>query len=286
MDVVATLLSKSRNPEHLLLAAILRPAQTGEARILAMADTLNFDPNNPLIHWNFLSFCERFRSEPICRDPTIEDRAIEVDSSNGQLWARIAGYRANRGNMPAALDALKSAAAAPEFNEYWMEYIELFERGLAAATNAPYRERIIQASGMAAGLITNYNLIFEGCKTQAVESAEWLQLCTRLGERLEHEGRTMVSIRIGQSLQKRMYSISGDDEKRAAVEHRSKLGAKLMQDGYAKDGHVLLFRDDRVLAGYISEWASYGELRALQFLRNEVQRLRNVRGYDPCSFKG
>lgn len=282
-DVVATLLSKSKNPEHLLMAALLGTDRRSDARIFAMTETLNIEPNNPLILWNFLSSCERLPDAPICRDQNIENRAIAADSTNGQLWVRIGGIRANRGNMPAALDALKNAAAAPEFNEYWIEHVKLFERGLAAATNAPYRERIIQAISMAAGLITNYNLVFEGCKTQAVESAEWLQLCTRLGERLEHEGQTMVSNGIGQSLQRRMYSISGDEEKQAAAEHRSKLRTKIMRDGQSEDALVLLSRDDKVLAGYISELASYGEIRAFQFLSNEVQRLKNVPGYDPCS---
>ena len=251
--------------------------------MLAMTATLNVDPNNSLILWNFLNTCERMPDAPICRDQNIEDRAIAVDSRNGQLWARIAGFRANRGDMPAALDALKNATAAPEFNEYWMENVELFERGLAAATNAPYRIRIIQALVMTAGSMINYNLIFEGCEAQAVDSAEWLQFCTLLGERLEHEGRTMLSTAIGLSLQKRMYSIAGDEENRAAADHRAKLRAKLWRDGNSEDALVLLSRDDKVLTDYISEWAVYGELRAFQFLRNEVQRLRNIPGYDPCS---
>ncbi len=184
--------------------------------------------------------------------------------------------------MPAALDALKNASVAPGFNEYWMEHVELFERGLAAAGDASYRDRTVLAIGMAAAMVWNVNSVLNGCETQAVESVEWLQYCVRFAERLEHDGRTILSNAIGLKLQKTMYSISGDKEKEAAAEQRLGLIRESMRNGQSEDGQVLLTRDDRVLADYIMEWATFGELRAVQFLRNEVERLRNVSGYDPC----
>ena len=282
LGVIADLLSKSKNPEHLLMAALFGSDQMSEARIHTMTKTLRIDPDNPLILWNFLNSCSMLPHVPICRDQNIENRAIEVDSSNGQLWAKIAGFRIKRGNMPAALDALKNASVAPEFNEYWMEHVELFERGLAAAGDASYRNRTIQAVGMAAAMVWNIKSVLNGCETQAVESGEWLQYCVRFAERLERDGRTILSNVIGLKLQETMYSISGDEEKEAAAEQRLRLIRNSMRNGQSEDGQVLLSRDDRVLADYITEWATFGELRAVQFLRNEVERLRNVSGYDPC----
>ena len=142
--------------------------------------------------------------------------------------------------------------------------------------------RTIQAVGMAAAMVWNIKSVLNGCETQAVESGEWLQYCVRFAERLERDGRTILSNVIGLKLQETMYSISGDEEKEAAAEQRLRLIRNSMRNGQSEDGQVLLSRDDRVLADYITEWATFGELRAVQFLRNEVERLRNVSGYDPC----
>jgi hypothetical protein len=282
LGAVASELSQSRDPEHVLMAALYGQDPTDEAGVHKMTRALRSDPDNRLITWNFLQSCSQFPDTQVCLNHEIEKRAIEVDGSNGQLWSRIAGYRVKRGDMQGALEALSKAAVAPRFSDYRMEHIELFERGLAAAGNLSYRDRIVQAIGMQAALVSNEFYVMNGCKTMAPESAEWLSLCIRIGDRLESEGNSIYSIASGQSLQKKMYVISGDNEKEALVVERLDTTTQHMTQGISEDGQVLLWRDDHVLAQYISELATHGEIRALTFLSNEVERLENLEGYDPC----
>lgn len=116
----------------------------------------------------------------------------------------------------------------------------------------------------------------------AAESVKWVLQCLRFGERLERDGRSVHSMVVGLRLQKEMHSISGDHEEEALLEERLGLTGAAFRGGLSKDSEVLLSRDERVLADYISESAAHGELRALQFLNNEVERLKNLPGYDPC----
>ena len=281
-ESIASELSQSRDPEHLLMAALVGQDPTDEAGVHAMTRALRSDPDNRLILWNFLQSCSQFPGASMCLDHKIEDHAIEVDGSNGQLWARIAGFRAQRGDMRGALDALNKAVVAPRFTNYRMEHIELFERGLAAAGSMPYGDRIIQAIGMQAGLISNYSYVMTACKSMAPESVEWASQCARLGDRLERDGRSVYSIVIGQSLQKNMYLLSGDNEKEALVAKRLDTTKQYMLNALSKDGEALLSRDDQVLANYMSTSAIYGEINAFTFLNNEVERLKNLAGYGPC----
>ena len=282
LDVVVSNLSQSRNPEHLLMGALYGQESTDESGLHRMVRALRSDPGNRLILWNLLQSCSQFPDAPLCLNHEIEDRAIEVDGSNGQLWSRIAGYRVERGDMQGALEALNKAVVSPRFSDYQMEHMGLFERGLAAAGNTPYRDRIVEAIGMQVALVSNELHITNGCTSMARESAEWLLQCLRLGERLEGEGNSLYSIGVGQNLQKKMYLVSGDNEKEALVVERMDTTRQYMTKGISEDGQVLLWRDDQVLAQYISEWATYGQIRAFSFLSNEVERLKNLDGYDPC----
>lgn len=282
LDAVASALSQSRNPEHLLMVALYGQDPTDGAGVNAMTRALQSDPDNPLVSWNFLQSCSRFPDAQICLDHRMEEHAIDVDGSNGQLWARIAGYRAERGEMREALAALSQTVVAPRFTDYRMEHIELFERGLAAAGNLPYRSRIVQAIGMQAALVSNEFHTMTACNKMATESSEWLSHCARFGARLERDGRSFFSVLVGQRLQENMHSISGDSEKQASVLKRLERTRQYMENGLSVDGQVLLLHDDQVLANYISTSATYGEIEALTFLNNEVERLKNLAGYDPC----
>lgn len=282
LEIVAAALSESQDSGYRLMAALYWPDRGREAEFLALNTILEADPENRLIVWHLLTSCSRFPEFSQCTDDTIENRSINVDGSNGQLWARIAGFRIGRGDMSGALDALRNATAAPRFSDYKTEHIELFGRGLAAVGNAPYRGRVIQAIGMQAALASNEYEVVMACKKMAVESAVWLTQCLRLGERLERDGRSVSAVVAGQGLQKTMHSISGDSEQAALLEERRGLTREFLENGLSKDSGILLSRDEQALANYISELATYGELRALQSLKNEVERLKKLPDYNPC----
>lgn len=283
LQMVAARLADSDNPEHLLMAALFGTDRDSAERIDAIRRALIAAPDHPLIAWNFQAACSRLPEVPVCTDQNIEDLTIKVDSSNGQTWARIAGLRMKRGDLPGALEALKNATVAPEFNDYWLDHVELFERGLAAAGNPTYRARTAQAIGMAVAMASVDGQILDACRNEAVKSVNWLQQCLRYAERLEHSANTLLASSIGLSLQSSMYSISGDKEKQAATDSRQDKLRGIMRSGWFRDGQVVLIRDESVFAEYMAEWSTYGEVRALRFLQDEVQRLKQLPGYDPCT---
>lgn len=281
---VAQSLTHSENPEHLLLVALFGSGGEEKLSLSAMERALAADPDNSLTLWSFLASCSLHPEAAVCADGSIEKRAILADGNNGQLWGEIAGYRFERGDTAGAYDALTKANTAPQFNSYFIEYVELVERGLAASTDASYLERSIAASGIAAALVSKISPVLQGCKQQAAESAEWRQTCLEYGKRLENDGRSVWSTMFGTSLQKKMYEISGDTTKIAEANFRYQLIMDTVASINSQDGFVLLF-DEQVSADYMKEWSAHGEFRAMQFLQAEVVRLSQQPGYDPCKLK-
>ena len=281
----ASLLMHSQDPEHLLVAALIGFDRKSNEHFAAMESALAADPDNPLTLWNFLHACSLHLEETVCQDGSIEKRAVLADGSNGALWGRIAGYRFRRGDKMGAFDALLKANTAPQFNGYFIEHVEMGERSYAAATDSSYRERVMGAIGLAAGTVSNANGVYNLCKEHASESAEWLQLCIEYGKRLESDEGAILSALIGNAIQKTMYEMSGDAKEKTAATLRHRLITDAMNSGNSSDDQVLLLLDDKVLADYIAEWSAHGELRAMQFVKDEVVRLSQQPGYDPCKLK-
>lgn len=275
-------LKHSKDPEHLLMVALLGSGTTSKLGVSAMEKALAVDPDNLLTLWNFLDACSLHPEATVCANGSIEKRAILANGDNGLLWGKIADYRLERGDIAGAYGALIKATSAPWFNNYFIEHVEMLERGLAAATNYPYRKRITNAIGVAAAMPFMFYNVFQGCEEQAAGSAEWLQACIEYGKRLEHDGRTILSIGFGISLQRQMYEVAGDTTKIEQAVLRFRRIADTMESGYSDDGWVLLAYDDQVLADYMTEWSAHGELRAMQFVQEEVVRLSQQPGYDPC----
>lgn len=273
----------SKNPEHLLMAAMLGSEGTNKSGVSTLENALAADPDNRLTLWNYLDYCSFFRRVAVCADGSIEKRAIRADSGNGQLWGKIAGYRFGSGDIEGAYDALINANTSPRFNGYFIEHVEMFERGFAALTDAPYRKRITDAIGIAAIRPIFLNII-QSCKEQA-EAPKWRQVCLDYGKRLENDGRAVITMRIGILLQKEMYKMTADETMLKETDHRYRLITDTMESGYSDDGLVLLAYDDQVLADYMNEWSAHGEYRAMQFLQAEVVRLSKEPGYDPCMLR-
>ncbi len=273
-------LEKSTNPEHLALAAKLKDKEQSNQAISLILRALDADAENPVLLWSFMEICGRSPDAPICSSQSIENRVIKADYGNGMFWARIAGNRMQDGDLPGGLTALRIASTAPQITWYWIEQIEMYERGMAASFDTSYANRVLLAIGLAATSVMPYSPIFNACRSQATVSAEWFSECLSFGERLERDEKTLMSLSIGVSLQKAMYEISGDEEKLANAETRLEESRKIRS---TPDESLVVTRDERVLADYLSQVAAYGEIEAIEYLQKEVERLKSLPGYDPCA---
>ena len=263
-------LSASADAEHLLIAALASwRQQPGEAvKMLDRAAAL--DPRNPLVASQALQLC--LEIETCGRAPVeLERRLIAADKANALAWVQVARSRLKRYDEPGALAAMREAAAAAEVNEYFSDNVLLFERGLAASTDLPPFDRMTSAIGQAAAVYGGSFLIFPDCLERAKGSAEWRDVCLRLGQQLEHGGRTILAQTTGLNVQAKMYEYGGDTREQQEVEAR--------QGRFERGWSAFMFQtaraeqllDATVVRQYLETFESAGELAAMRYLAAEVE---------------
>ena len=263
-------LGASVDAEHLLIAALVSWAKQPDKAVMMLDRAAALDPRNPLIASQALGFC--LEVETCGRPPAeLERRLIAADKANALAWVEVARSRLRRHDEPGALAAMREAAAAPEVNEYFSSNVLLFERGLAASTDLAPFDRIPASIGHAAAVFSGSFLVFKDCLERAKGSAEWRDVCLRLGQQLEHGGRTILSQSIGMNIQAKMYEYGGDTREQRDVEVR--------QDRFESDWSALMditarsaqLRNATVARQYLETFESAGELAAMRYLAAEVE---------------
>lgn len=263
-------LGASADAEHLLIAALVSWAKQPDRAVVMLDRAAALDPRNPLIASQALGLC--LEVETCGRPPAeLERRLIAADKANALAWVEVARSRLRRDDEPGALAAMREAAAAPEVNEYFSSNVLLFERGLAASTDLAPFERITASIGHAAAVFSGSFLVFKDCLERAKGSAEWRDVCLRLGQQLEQVGRTILSQSIGMNIQAKMYEYGGDTREQRDVEVR--------QDRFESDWSALMditarsaqLRDATVARRYLETFESAGELAAMRYLAAEVE---------------
>jgi len=279
---IARRLSTSEDAEHLVVAAMLeRPKDAQRAfELLVRASTLA--PENPLVTWNLLQVCSRTGDVCAGRLNDIENQAIAADAGNAALWASMASIRQRRGDDDLALNALRMAAGAPEYNAYFGEHLLLYDRALAAAADRSSMYRIAAAWGYAAAASGAEIRVLADCSEQAESSILWRDYCRQLGETMARHGRTYLHTSVGLSLQSNMYGIAGGTQQQQRIDERH---AKLRQSiGRLSQGDIveIMSRDESLVRAYTDVFISSGELAAVNFAERDVERLKSMPDYDPC----
>ena len=263
-------LSASADAEHLLIAALVSWQKQPDKAVQMLDRAAAMDPRNPLVASQALELC--LEIETCGRSPAeLERKLIAADKANALAWVQVARSRLKRNDEPGALAAMREAAAAPEIKEYFTDNVLLFERGLAASTDLPPFDRIAAGIGHAAAVFSGSFLIFKDCLERAKGSAEWRDVCLRLGQQLEHGSRTILARTIGLNIQARMYEYGGDTREQQDVDAR--------YDRFKKDWSALTpqtirseqLRDATVARRYLETFESAGELAAMRYLAAEVE---------------
>lgn len=287
---MAKVLQHSDDPEHLLIAALYDGHENRSllplpprGNLETLFRGLELQPRNELLLWNAMMLCVELASEDLCDEKKVPERATAVLGNNATFWFRLAAIRADAEDIDGALAALERSFAAPQYNEYFIEHVELFARGIAAFNNAPYNKRVGIGFGLASEQASDESEILMACQQQALESATWLNTCIGIGERMEARGRSMLSIMLGLDLQKAMYEISGDDVRAQAAERQIESRRRFIDElSDQTNEDIVLAHDERVLETFIDAWKTGGEFEAMLYLRRETRRLMNTPGYQPC----
>lgn len=274
LESVKERLVVSTEAEHLQLAARLEVDPV--KRIALLAQAMESGRNNPFLVWDAVRICSKLRETSGCPLAAWENQLLSIDGQNSESWIRIAANRYHDGDIEAAYRALQRAGTAAESRSYWIDAIEMAERGFAAGSDFAFAERVIAAFSIAAVNLADYGAYHRMCKEQAPIRAEWAYACLAYGELLERQGKTAMGASIARSIQERALEAIGDEKGLAAVIERHKKFRENRrlhrQGGYNSLAEKVLFSNPAILSGYLAAVRAHGEMAALSYIREETDR--------------
>ena len=276
------LLSVSGDPEYLIGAVFLDALhENGTSHPLLEKATRQL-PNHPVALWHKLQHCRGTGCE---RSATV--RALtQADPTNGLLWIEVASEHIRSGNSGEAEAALRRAIASQRFDDYFMDYVTLIERALAATTELDYAQRVVYGIGIAAAVaIPGYGDVFNACKSETNDPATWSPMCDELGRSMTNRSSNLLSTMIGYGFREAAATRVGDAARHAELQ----LAADQMRERYLYrqtrvGAHAVLLNDHAVLQRYVDTFRAHGEMRAIDNLVDEAIRLRADETYDQCNF--
>lgn len=263
------ILESSSDPGHLLAAAVMVWRDDSETALRLLGDAALRDPQDPTIASQLLQLCVEIDSCGRAR-PELERNLIVADKGNVLAWVQVARSRLERRDEQGALSALRQAAAGAVVDSYFAEYIMTFDRALAASADLPTFDRMAAAFGFAAAVPSSSYEISADCGDRAANSAEWRDVCLRLGERLEHDGRTLLTKGVGLGIQIGMHELEGETRSLEQALARQKSFRESYRSLSSQSTRAIELGDATVFRKYLEIFTSAGELAALEYLVEEV----------------
>ncbi len=266
---VLRVLKSSADTEHLLVAALVSWRDDIDGALELLGEAANRDPGHRLIASQALELCKDliYCSGAL---PQLERNLVAADKANVMAWVQVARSRLQRSDEAGALSALREAVAAAMVEDYFVEYVMLFDRALAASSDLPAHERMVSAFGFAAAVFSSAYMVSSDCRERAENSAEWGDVCLRLGERFEQHGRTILTKAIGIGIEINMYEIGGDARSLEQAQARQQEFRASYRSLSVQTGRAEELKDATVFRKYLEIFATGGELDAMQYLADEV----------------
>ncbi len=270
---IVGLLSQSDDPDHRLAALLMSRNHrfSGGERVGEVAGILRRDPGHTLAFWNLVLLCGEVLEHPDCADARLSTQAQRVDNENSEVWALLAVYRDRRGDDTGAVRAMQRALGSAVTSSYYAEQILLFERAYAAASDYGPSQRLVRAAGDNAALPLHHATVFNTCKRLAKKDILWRRMCFEYGGTLESRARSLIGESFGLAIQTEVAEMDGDHDKSLELRQRVERLRELVVD----DDTGTIF-DDRINARYLEELSVHGERAAMTFLRDEVERRREL----------
>lgn len=280
--MLADTLSRSAFAEDQLASALLRmPTDEAGVRIESLELAIAADPTHPLVLWQVADDCRRGHGGSYCSDPDVRSNVEAILGGNGWYWVQMAAFYYDQGMFDESLRATQRAVTAPEFDDYFIDYVLLLERAFGADSDRSYVDRVVAAIGTAAARPADF--FSRECSERSELDDAWLDSCTMLAERYERDGTNVLMQIIGLDMQEKFYAQSGlANEVRDAASRKAELGELL--DRIDADYQLVQAVDPQVNARYLDVWESSGEVAALEYTIDAVDRLLEDPDYDPCVF--
>ncbi|MGX5174269.1 hypothetical protein ACUR5C_09640 [Aliikangiella sp. IMCC44653] len=290
------LLYQFNGPEQKLFKALF-PMQaeldSGE-NLLLLKEYLTQNPQSKVAHWNLLLACASDARLKGC-DAQLEQKALQNDPANGQLWMNVAVAKIERlsqvdaddsensGAIESILESIRYASSAPKFSEYWPEHFDLYESAIRAQGIANEAEIAMRVVGLAfSARTTEIHKLSKFCRRHASHRADIAESCIQLGEQLEQRSETYLNSLFGLSLQNAVYETLDSEAEIAEVnQRRTQLKDRWENPQAEKAGQLMLY-DNYLMQEWYQQFRAHGEHQANQFLLEEALRLSKNPAYDPC----
>jgi hypothetical protein len=276
-------LEKSHDAEHLMVAALAARPDDADSALMLLGNAAFRDPANPMIASQLLDLCLEIGHCSRAR-PEMERNLVAADKANVLAWLQVARSRLSRGDEQGALSAMREAAGAAVVDDRLVDYVMTYDRALAASSDLEPYARMHAAFMHAAGVFASETMIFEDCRERVPGSAEWNDLCIRVAERLEQDGRTLQMQSIGLGMQIHLYKLVGDTREQERVMDRHRAFRAQYDPLTLQAARVEELQDATVMRRYLEVLDASGELEAMRYIADEVQaRLPPLSGADQQS---
>ncbi|TQV89532.1 hypothetical protein [Aliikangiella coralliicola] len=265
------LISKNKNEQN---------GKPPKDQVSLLSELVHKYPDNQLVHYFLVSKCSEAKYPDSC-DENIVLQATANDPNNGALWFQVAVLEAGENNITGVIKALEQVVAAPNYNGYWADSIEVFDHALESSGVRHETYRMMAAIGFSAALALGpVQDLFKFCREQSVARADIAQLCLDAGATLSTRARSAVTQSIGYGLQKTVYKALGDVENETLM---TKLSRENMQaiESVTEASNLMMFGID-LQKYWFKQLKLFGEVEASIRLQEEVLRLSNDPDYSPC----
>ncbi len=289
IQYINTLSASSDAEHHLAALQILQAEGSGTVegdedsslpQVDHLALALQADPMNPLVLFNAANACLEPDLYSICTDANLQANMRSVLGSNGEYWAQESARLYLMEDHDGALDALRRAASAPTFDNYFIENVRMHQRALSLVPDMGPIERSLGGYALSMMTVQNTSRGLAGCFFE-VEDPSWFDTCTAVANRYASESPTVIQRGLGMQMLARLYEEGGQIE---AAELERQRAAELTESFWIEDDDMIavLVTDERVLSLYLQELEAGDELNAVQYLREEIERLKQDPTYTPC----
>ena len=283
------MLSASGDAEHHIAAMQLLEAEGGAVegvvgsslpQVDHLALAMQADPLNPLVLWSAANACLEPDLYTFCSDANLQANMRAVLGSNGEYWAQESARLYLMENRDGALDALRRAASAPTFDNYFIEHVRMHQRALSLIPDMGPVERSLGGYALSLTALESSARGLAGCFFETGDPS-WFDACTAVANRYASESPTIIQRGLGFEMLAQIYEESGQAEA-AALER--KRAAELGEFFWVEDEDMVavMVTDERVLAAYLDELEAGDEVNAARYLHEEIERLKQDPTYTPC----
>ena len=197
------------------------------------------------------------------------------------MWLQSAVLEARNENVAGVISALEQVVAAQEYNSYWAESIEVFDKALQSIGIENAQRQTVASIGYSAAVaIAPVHKLFQLCRAQAQARADLAQVCIDAGKRMAFDSKTLLNQSIGYGLQEAVYKALGDTDNETRI---SKLSSdNLTMPNYFIEASELMMHDSNLHRYWFEQLKLFGEKEAFRLSTEEAIRLSSDPDYDPC----